>query len=235
MSALATMPPTRPDPALEDRTLTLAEQALGLTVVDQVTHDNAAELLLAVKGLRNEAEAHHRPMINAAHQSHKISLAALQKIDDPLKQAEQILKTRIGGWEAEQLKLQAEQERIAREQAEAARAAETEAEIEQAEAAGAPVEEVQAIISQAEMRPTPRPVVAPTFVKAKGVSTVMVYAAEVFDIKALCRAVADGKVSSEMVQPNMTALNGMARALKSTMQIPGVRCIETPSVRAGGR
>lgn len=233
MSALATMPPL--DSKLEDRTLTLAEQALGIAVVDQQSHDAAAELLLAVKGLRNEAENHHRPMIDAAHRAHKATLAGLQRIDDPLKQAEAILKSRIGQWEIEQKRLQAEQERIAREEADRARALEVEAEIEQAEAAGAPVEEVQAIITQAEMRPAPRPVVAPTFTKAKGVSTAITYAAEVFDIKALCRAVAEGKVSSEMVQPNMTALNGMARALKGTMQIPGVRCVENASVRAGGR
>ena len=50
-----------------------------------------------------------------------------------------------------------------------------------------------------------------------------VWSAEVTDIKALCRAVADGKASTECVMANMPVLNRMASALKATMNIPGVR------------
>lgn len=47
--------------------------------------------------------------------------------------------------------------------------------------------------------------------------------AEITDIKALCLAVATGKVSTECVIGNMPTLNKMAVALKGTMNIPGVK------------
>ena len=50
-----------------------------------------------------------------------------------------------------------------------------------------------------------------------------VWSAEVMDIKALCRAVGAGTVSSEYVTANMPVLNRMATALKGTMSVPGVR------------
>jgi hypothetical protein len=50
-----------------------------------------------------------------------------------------------------------------------------------------------------------------------------VWGAEVRDIKALCRAIAEGKASPNLVTPNMPALNKLATALKETMNVPGVR------------
>lgn len=50
-----------------------------------------------------------------------------------------------------------------------------------------------------------------------------VWAAQVTDIKALCLAVATGKVSPESVTANMPVLNKLAVALKGTMNVPGVK------------
>lgn len=46
---------------------------------------------------------------------------------------------------------------------------------------------------------------------------------EITDLKALCLAVATGKVSPESVTANMPVLNRLAVALKGTMNIPGVK------------
>ena len=234
MAALASNPVPQRD-ELESQALTWSEQASAIAVVDQASHDRAAEMLLSVKDLRNKAEEHHRPMIEAAHRTHKATIEALKRIDGPLESAERILKSRIGTFQIEQQRLQAERERLAREEAERLKAAETEREIEAAEAAGASIDEVSAIIEQADMRPAPLPIVPVAFERPKGVSTRLVYSAEVFDMRALCRAIGEGKVSPELVAPNASALNRMAAALKGTMQIPGVRVMESASVRAGGR
>lgn len=111
---------------------------------------------------------------------------------------------------------------------------------EEAEAAGASEETIAEILDAPAPAPVyvppvaPIPVVVPavvpTFRKAKGVSTSQRWSAQVMDIKALCRAVADGTASTECVQPNMTALNSMARAMKSTMNIPGVRAVADTTV-----
>jgi hypothetical protein len=46
--------------------------------------------------------------------------------------------------------------------------------------------------------------------------------AEVSSLQMLCKAIAEGKQPVTLIQANMTALNSMAKALKSSMNIPGV-------------
>lgn len=53
------------------------------------------------------------------------------------------------------------------------------------------------------------------------------YVAEVHDLKALCRAVADGKVPSEYVKPDLPLLNALARKAKQAMNVPGVRAVQS--------
>ena len=53
-----------------------------------------------------------------------------------------------------------------------------------------------------------------------------VWNAEVTDLKALCMAVATGKVSINAILPNETFLRQQAVSLKNTMNIPGVRAYE---------
>ena len=59
--------------------------------------------------------------------------------------------------------------------------------------------------------------------KVSGFSTAKIWSAEVKDIRLLCRAVADGKVSAEAVLPNMVFLNRIAKAHKAEdFGYPGV-------------
>ena len=110
--------------------------------------NGAAELLLGVKGLMDEAEKHHRPVISAAHHTHKLALDALNKIVHPLQQAERIIKMKISGWQqVEQSRLEIENRRLREEEA-TRQALELEAQLEQAEAQGATPTEVEALIEQ---------------------------------------------------------------------------------------
>ena len=70
----------------------------------------------------------------------------------------------------------------------------------------------------------PPAVVAPP-PQAEGVTSRELWGAEVYDFPALIRAVAEGKVEPAVLQPNMTTLNGLARTLKSALNIPGVRAV----------
>lgn len=218
---------------LEVTALTWPEKAKGVTIADQTSYDQACEMILAIKGLRNEAEEHHRPIITSAHQTHKLTLAALAKVDTPLAEAERILKASIGGYEQEQRRIQADLERQAREKAEREQAEQLEAQIEEAEAAGASQEEVLAIIEQPMVAPAP--IVPQVHTAAKGVSTSKTYKAEVFNLRDLCRAIADGKQPTTLIEANMPALNGIARALKGQMSVPGVRAVEVTNVSVRGR
>ena len=86
-----------------------------------------------------------------------------------------------------------------------------------AEATAAPV-----VIVAPPSRPAP---------VAAGIGTKEKWSAQVTDIKLLCRAIAEGKVSTEFVLPNTAALNQMARAQKQTFAVPGCRAVREVSVR----
>ena len=62
-----------------------------------------------------------------------------------------------------------------------------------------------------------------------------VWSAEVSDLAALVRAVADRKAPAGLVLANQQALDQLARALKETMAVPGVRVRKQTSVAAGSR
>lgn len=218
--------------ALETKALTWSERASSLKVRDAATYTMACDTLTAVKALRKEAEEHHRPVIQSAHETHRKACDALNRVDRPLAEAEAILKRGIGAWEIEQKRIEEQRQREAREAAERLLAEQREAEIEAAEADGATVEEVTAMVEAPMVVPVAK--VQPTYQRATGVSTAVTYRAEVIDIKKLARAVADGVVPHTLITANSSALNALARAQKGVMQIPGVRVVEDSIVRARG-
>ena len=213
---------------LEKKALTWPETARAIKIVDQDTYSHAAMLLVDIASLEKEIVDHHKPIKAAAFAAHKAATAAEKRLLDPLTEAKQIVKRAVGTWEDEQERIRREIERRAQEEA---RRQEEEMRLAlavQAEEAGA-TEETVAEIVEAPLS-MPAPVVPMTFDRTKGVTTSKRWSAQLMNLKQLCRAVADGTVSTELVQPNMTALNAMARAMKSTMNIPGVRAVTETSV-----
>lgn len=217
---------------IESRTQTMLERARAIEIRDQETAERAAELARAIKELRTEAEAHHRPVIQAALEAHRKALEAYRRIDEPLKAAEAEIKRRIAAWTAEQERLRLEAERRAREEAERLQAEALEAQIEALEAAGAEPEVVQAVIRQAEAMPVIAPRV-PASPKPQGVATRKSYRAHVMSLIDLIRWVAANPGHENLLQPNQPALNALARAQGSNLRIPGVRVVieETVSLR----
>ena len=69
---------------------------------------------------------------------------------------------------------------------------------------------------------------------AEGATMRVSWKAEVVSLVQLCEAVAAGNAAQQLVQPNMVALNMMARAQKQGMHVPGVRAVkeETMQVRS---
>ena len=59
-----------------------------------------------------------------------------------------------------------------------------------------------------------------------------VWRVEVIDIQALCRAIAEGEAPASLVALNQAEANRMATALKETMQIAGLRAVESTSLAA---
>lgn len=206
---------------IESRTQTMLERARAVEIRDQASYEAAVELAKAIKDLRAEAEAHHRPVIQAALEAHRKALEAFRRIDEPLKAAEVEVKRRIAAWTAEQERLRLEAERRAREEAERLQAEALEAQIEALEAAGAAPEVVRSVIRQAEAMPVIAPrIPAPPKL---GVATRKSYRAHVASLIDLIRWVAVNPTHENLLQPNMSALNALARAQGANLQIPGVR------------
>lgn len=211
--------------------LTKAETAL---IVDRPSFQDAAGNLDIIIAFRKQAEDHHRPIIKAAHEAHKQAVAALQRVDDSFKQAELKYRTKMASFLAEE-KRRADEERLRLEAEERKRhEEEQEKAIEQAEAAGATPAEVQAIIQQAEATPAVQ-VFVPEPEKPRGYAMPETWSAEVIDIKVLCRAIADGQASANLITPNLTALNQMARAMKGTFNVPGCKAVRSYGIRRTGR
>jgi len=215
---------------LEQRTHTMLQRAQALVIVDQASYDAAVELAKAVKDLRAEAEAHHRPVIQAALEAHRRALEAFRRIDEPLRAAEAELKRRLAAWTAEQERLRLEAERRAREEAERQAAEELEAQIEQLENAGAPPEVIHAVIRQAESAPVIAPRVAPQYERAQGIAARKTYRAHVVSLIELIRWVAQNPTHETLLQPNQSALNAIARAQRENLRIPGVRVVVEESI-----
>lgn len=220
---------------IEQRTQTMLQRAQALEIVDQATYDAAVELGRAIKDLRAEAEAHHRPVIQAALEAHRRALEAYRRIDEPLKAAEAEIKRRLSAWVAEQERLRQEAERRAREEAERAAAEALEAQLEQMEAAGAPAEVIETVIRQAEAAPVMAPRVAPQYERAQGVAARKTYRAQVVSMIDLIRWVAQNPTHETLLQPNQSALNALARAQRENLRIPGVRVVVEESVAIARR
>lgn len=211
------------------RAMTMLERAERVEITDMVTYEAAVELARAIKDLRAEAEAHHRPVIQAALEAHRKALEAFRRIDEPLRSAELELKRRIAAWSAEQERRRLEAERRAREEAERLAAEAIEAQIEQLKASGATPEHIAAVISEAQRMPVIAPT-APPASRPQGVSTRKHYRAVVRNLMALIRWVAEHPTHESLLEPNQSALNALARAQGASLDIPGVQVIVEETV-----
>jgi colicin import membrane protein len=221
-----------PFPDLEEKAVSWPERAGALAVTDAATFETAGGLLRDIKTLRKEIAESCDPVVKAAHEAHKKAVKQKKDLEAPLLKAEKIIKDRMGEYaEAEERRRREEEARLAAE----ARAQEEEArlrEAEQLEKAGEH-EAAEEVISAPSVAPPP--VVPRAVPKTAGVSTRENWSAQVTSLEALVKAVAEGKASIGLVQANETALNGMARSLKGSMQVPGVKAICKRGVAATGR
>jgi hypothetical protein len=79
----------------------------------------------------------------------------------------------------------------------------------------------------------PEPVavfVAPSVPKIAGQSVSERWHAEVVDLLALVKAVAEGRAAITFLEPNMPALNKQAQSLKRAMNLPGVKAVPETTI-----
>lgn len=210
--------------SVESKALSVPEQASSLVILNNEAYMLGESLLATCKQLENEVHEAYDSVVEKAHTAHKEAVAKRKQYLDPIEQARKILKQKMIVFQDEQERIRREEQ--ARSEAEARKRAEDEqlalaAELEK-EGDTQAAEEVLAAPVQAAPVVAPKTVPAPSRLSA-GRS---IWNAEIVSFLALVKAVADGKQPVTLLEPNMQALNGLARSLKSGMNVPGVRATE---------
>lgn len=190
----------------------LVSQANGLEIKSEVDNLKATSLLAVIKKARKTIDETFKPMLDSAKATMNTIKQERGKFIDPLEEAEESLRERMSRF------LIAEEKRRAELQKKAD--AKFQKSAEKAEAKGTPI--------------TVAPVIIAPIQTAQGASISKRWFAEVTDLKALCRAVADGHLPIEYVQPNMVVLNKVAVALKEGFVVPGVKSNYTISTTIRG-
>jgi hypothetical protein len=214
----------KPSNASETETtaIELRNTVAALFVVDQVSYDLANEYnkraYATEKAFHEFDDPVHGPIVEAWQKS----CARRKKVLDAIKYIKEITGSRAAAWmEAEKEKAR-ETKRIAEEAAiKAAEDAQLKA-AEDLQAAG---------LTNAATAILGAPVVIPKVAieapaKADGVYYTDRYSAEVVDLMALVKAVAEGKAPLSAVCANDTYIGQWARMSKGTESLPGVKVLK---------
>jgi hypothetical protein len=215
--------------AIVDDARTLLAEAETFRVTNADQYIDAATRLKHVKAkqkdLRGLREAITKPM-NAA-------LAAVRDLfarpEGALRSAESMLKAAIDEYDMEIERKRLEHQRKLDEDAERQRRrleqqAERAAGKGQSDKAAELNERAAMIVS---------PIVQHESPKVGGISHRETWHAEITDLRALVRGVADGRVPLAAIEANRTFLNGQARALRAELRYPGVHAVPERSIAAG--
>ncbi len=207
---------------IRDHTGDLIGKARHLEVTDQDTLDSGGILVKGIQSLRRQIKDTFDVPKRKAHEAHRAICDAEKKHDAPLAQAEMTLKNSIGGY------VRKEEERRRHEhlvRQAASRRVEEDSRLQQAELLESAGErEAAENLLEEEPPPPPPPTAKETRPKTENISTREVWSAEVYDLRALCKWIGGGGAMN-LVEPNVSALNALARAQKNELATPGVRAV----------
>ena len=238
----------QPDVKSQDaKALTLLDQAKTIAVANKIEYDAAVDFGRSLATLEAEIVSHYKPAKDAAHKAHKEMCAAEKVHLLPVQEAKGIVSKVCTVWKV------AEDEKARKAAAEARAKAEAEAEKFRADeqnrrederlAQAAELdragkkEEAETMLNAPVYVPT-MPIVAPLVevsTKAEGASLRGAWVAEVYDLPALIKAVAEGHAPTACLKADMTYLGQRARADKGELHLSGVKASQkqTTSFRKG--
>jgi len=238
---------------VQKEVMPISGQAMLIIVKDQGTLVKANEFFLIIDALKKKIAATFDPMEEAAKEakrkaedSRKTIVLEREKIEAPLNEAKSYLSGQVISYKREQDRIREVEEECLRQEAIRAemkrREKEEREKFAQAiklEKAGA-TEEAEALIAEAieeKERPIEVTVAPPQTLKIKldGATVKGYWHAEVTDLRALCKAVGEGKAPLAYVDANMPTLNTLAKRLMKELAIPGVKAVSTSSMAATGK
>jgi hypothetical protein len=240
---------TDAEPKLEEslRTeLATVQKQAAITITDQKSYDNAAEILVTVRTWRKRWEAYWHGTdavpgpIKLAYKSYKSLLDKFNEGDKPAEIAEKTVKAVLLKWDQEQTRIQEEAQRKADEKARQDEEAKKAALAVELEDSGMTEEDIAAAVESVQVEAPV--VVEPTFTRAAGVSKPRDnWYAEVTSIIDLCKAIGAKKFklsTEDMAKVKEffeSLLKSQAVANKSTLAIPGVKAVNRPNISGRSR
>jgi len=205
-----------------ERALTVivnAQSAIIVTVKDyQYAQELMKEVKERIKALEDVRMSQTRPIDEAKKKIIDFFRTPLQKLNDAKEHLNQIMVK----WTEEQEARRREEERRLQEEARKRAEEQALAAAIEAEQAGEK-EEAEQIMAEPVYVPPIR--VASEIPKSKESHIRETWSAEVIDLETLFRGIRDGKAPLQCLMPDMTFLNGQARAYKQSLSIPGVRAV----------
>ena len=214
------------------QSLSLEVRAKSLVIKDQESLEGAANLRKTIKDFSKQLDEERKKITSPLDQAKKAVMDLFRKPSETLEAAEGVVNKAITSYTVEQERIRREQEEKLRKQAEAEEKKKREALEERARKAAeaGKAEKAEELRQKAAEVQVVVPSLASTVEKVNGLSFRDNWSAQVVDLRALVKAVADGKAPLNFLMANQPVLNSQARATKDSMPVPGVKfnCEKSP-------
>lgn len=222
----------RPDSALiTDRAETVLKFIEAFTIDSAELHQEAGEELRKIATMRREMDEERKTLVDPLNKEVKAVNDLFRTPIGYLERAETMLKQKIANW------VRAEQERLERERAEREAQMRAEQERLQKEAAAAAAEgdaEAASAIEAAAAVAVAVPVKAQ---KVNGVSTAIDWTAEITDLRAFLRSIADDEHLdlTTIIDVRKSGLNALAKQYKDNLGAKYLGIKPVSAVRVSAR
>lgn len=219
---------------VEAQALEIKTALTNVAITTQQDYDKVVAARVEAKAWLKTAGEYFDGLVKPAYAAYKNLLDAKKAVLEPVETTVTTINRELLAWDqaqealrrAEQVKLEQE----ARAKAEAER-------IQHAEllhAAGADEEAIGELLNEpvivTEMVAAPK-----TYEASKSVVYRDNYSGEVTDLKALVKYIAKNPSFINLVQVNQTAVNQLAKSMKETLAIPGIKVVNNKVVAGSGR
>jgi hypothetical protein len=210
------------------------ERARSLKVTDAGSMQIAADERGGAKDLIKKAHETFDPICSAAHNAWQVALKQRSTVIDPLEQAVRIYDAGILSCQRELERVAREAQRQAELEAQRQAEAELEKEVEHMEATNATVAEVEAVIERPLIVP---PVVAAPAPKPIGATVREKWCGQITDKRVLVEFIVKQQRWEllALLDENTSAVNAMARSVKSAGAIEGLKFWDAGAVASSTR
>lgn len=215
--------------ALVQEADTLFDTAQDFKIASAADYVTAADWLKIVKGKQKDLKALRETITKPMRVALDAVRAMFSRPEKMLELAEQALKKSMNIYNAEQDRIRIERQRKLDEAAEKDRQRLE----QQANRAATKGQVDKAVELQERAAMVVAPIVQEEPINVLGISRRENWHAEVIDLRALVKGVAEGQVPLAAIEANRTFLNGQARALRAELRYPGVRAVPERTIAAG--